>query len=578
MGIKMVMAAIKLFLIFFFIPPGFFICASITGAETAPGQPAATVAAVRGQAEAAGKTGQWRSLSVKSPVYESDTVKTGEQGRIQLLFSDNTLYALGSNAEMKIAAYHWREKDGKGTLKSRVNEGAFRVMGGAITRSSPQQFTTETPLATIGVRGSMYAGIVTPSSLEVLFQGGKGIEVFNDLGRVQIDRPDFGTRVELDKPPETPRRFSGQEIKNLRKKLAGNQGEPREKKKEKAVGPGKTPVRRQAGLPERKSRVERDLEIPPPNEFKPVVDTTEPLPEIIPDSLYRYSGKITGSSLNRDGSADTISDSIMMEVNWHDQKILARIENEDGPPIFAIGDLNGRQITSFRVIGSDLDSEPIPDFPDSPPPPDNEDIDHGRVVAISGRGQGEIIGNDYENFNIEASGKGLSIRNYPEPVFTWEFKGSGSLLSTQDLEPGGESALWQGFVSSVAENMEDPHKERRYFLNKEPEDFQLAVNGEKGTVQGGFSAGDATGSGIRLDNILVGGSLGSSFISDRSFAAVLGCPGEDCVESGQECGGLREQAGFLISAGPDSERKIAAYTTWGYWEAAYQDPVADVTY
>jgi hypothetical protein len=107
-------------------------------------------------------------------------------------------------------------------MKTRVKEGVFRVMGGAIAKESPRNFSTETPAATIGIRGSMYAGRVAQGVLTVVFEGGRGIDVTNEAGRVSINRPGFGTRIQNpETPPEPPARFSSAELSDLNSDLGG---------------------------------------------------------------------------------------------------------------------------------------------------------------------------------------------------------------------------------------------------------------------------------------------------------------------------------------------------------------------
>ncbi|MDH3359549.1 MAG: FecR domain-containing protein, partial [Desulfobulbaceae bacterium] len=167
-----------------------------TGSALPQGDPVGKVVAVRGVVKAISADGKSRRLSTKAPIFSEDSLDTGNRGRIQLLFTDNTIMSLGQNTQMKIAEYHWSESATKdATLKTKVKEGTFRVLGGAITKAAPQNFTTETPTATIGIRGSSYAGKATSETLTVVLLGGKGVNVFNDKGMVPVTKVGFGTIV-----------------------------------------------------------------------------------------------------------------------------------------------------------------------------------------------------------------------------------------------------------------------------------------------------------------------------------------------------------------------------------------------
>ena len=206
-------------LLYFFLTSGF------------AAEKAATVVAVRGGVKVISKDGETKELKSKDSINQSDTINTGKRGRIQILFSDGTLISLGRKTEMKISEYQWNRDNKKGALKTTVKEGTFRVMGGAITKYAPKNFTTDTPTATIGIRGSSYTGAVLPIpspnpvptfSLSVYFQGGKGIDITNDAGTVGITTPGFGTRVlSPELPPLEPFTFTPQDIAAIDHALVG---------------------------------------------------------------------------------------------------------------------------------------------------------------------------------------------------------------------------------------------------------------------------------------------------------------------------------------------------------------------
>jgi hypothetical protein len=179
-------------------------------------KPVGLVVALRGEVTAANSDGAQRRLAVKSEIYPADTITTGGRGRVQMMFDDNTLISLGSNTNMQISEYRWDPDKKTGEMKTRVSEGVFRIMGGAITQAAPHKFKTDTPAGTIGIRGSMYAGKVDGSSLHLLFQGGKGIYFSNDAGTVSIERPGFGTFVAGPAAaPTKPVRLSNEDLKQL---------------------------------------------------------------------------------------------------------------------------------------------------------------------------------------------------------------------------------------------------------------------------------------------------------------------------------------------------------------------------
>ena len=176
-------------------------------------EPAGFVAALRGRVTIVNPAGEERRLRIKDKFYPDDTIKTGKRGRIQLVFRDNTIISLGRASVLKVAEYQWDSNQHTGAITTNISGGFFRVLGGAIAKTSPEKFKTTTPSATIGIRGSMYGGQVRGNQLTVVFLGGTGIEVRNQAGTVVITEPGFGTRVSSrDTPPEEPSRLSIPEL------------------------------------------------------------------------------------------------------------------------------------------------------------------------------------------------------------------------------------------------------------------------------------------------------------------------------------------------------------------------------
>lgn len=184
--------------------------------------PVGSVVAIRGSVTAVDVKGETRTLAIKSPLYLDDTVNTGKRGRLQILFTDNSVISLGRNSVVKIAKYAWDPDKDKAEISTEVKEGVFRVMGGLISKKAPDKFETETPVATIGIRGSMYAGTVSATQgLTVVFEGGKGINLSNGTGTIAITSPGFGSQVrDWNAAIPKPAKVGREAIRGLRQELA----------------------------------------------------------------------------------------------------------------------------------------------------------------------------------------------------------------------------------------------------------------------------------------------------------------------------------------------------------------------
>ena len=196
---------------------------SLTARPVLAAETVAQVVALRGGVEVERADGR-TPLKVKDLLYVTDTIHTND-GRVQIMFTDHSLITLGRETVLSISEYRYHPGDNDATLKTRVKEGVFRVVGGAVTKLAPQKFTTETPTATIGVRGSMYAGRYQNGQLTVLFEGGVGVYVTNAMGTVELTTANLLTTVSEGQGPTPPKPATPSEIQGLYQALTPVAGE-----------------------------------------------------------------------------------------------------------------------------------------------------------------------------------------------------------------------------------------------------------------------------------------------------------------------------------------------------------------
>jgi len=111
------------------------------------------IVALQGNSVAVRK-GEEQVLAVKSPVFMGDTIKTAEESKLQILFTDDSILAQGANGEVTIDEYVFdasaKEKNAMGMS---IMKGVFRTVTGKITALNPERFKVKTRMATIGIRG-----------------------------------------------------------------------------------------------------------------------------------------------------------------------------------------------------------------------------------------------------------------------------------------------------------------------------------------------------------------------------------------------------------------------------------------
>jgi hypothetical protein len=173
------------------------------------------IAAIRGKAYSF-NDGITKQLFIKSEIFLNDTIETAKNSRLQILFKDETIASLGPESKMTIKDFKWDEKESN--FNAEAKEGIFHIMGGKIVNTAPKNFKIKTPVASIGIRGSMFAFKVDKKNLDIVFLGGKGIDISTDFGRTSLIKPGFGTKIDADKKTiETPRKYSYKEIGSFKK-------------------------------------------------------------------------------------------------------------------------------------------------------------------------------------------------------------------------------------------------------------------------------------------------------------------------------------------------------------------------
>jgi hypothetical protein len=131
----------------------------------------------------ADKTAKERPLSVGNPLYNSDILSSEKDSYALVVFPDGQKITLRANSEMAIQRYHYQIKDKKDQVLLRLATGGLRLLTGRIGKNDHAAFALDTPVATIGIRGS--EGIVgadgtvttTDGGLTVTLPGGEPIPV-----------------------------------------------------------------------------------------------------------------------------------------------------------------------------------------------------------------------------------------------------------------------------------------------------------------------------------------------------------------------------------------------------------------
>jgi hypothetical protein len=89
-------------------------------------------------------------------VSPNDTVRTGADGSVGIIFKDNTRIGLGPNSSLDIKKFVFKPAKGQFSMVNKLTKGNASFVSGKMTKLSPESVILETPTSTIGVRGTTY--------------------------------------------------------------------------------------------------------------------------------------------------------------------------------------------------------------------------------------------------------------------------------------------------------------------------------------------------------------------------------------------------------------------------------------
>lgn len=96
--------------------------------------------------------GEQRTITLGDDIFQNDTIKTDNEGKVQLVFKDRSTITINKNSEITIDKYVYNGSDND-EMGIKSVKGAFRFIGGALSKKKPVNI--KTPVATIGIRGGI---------------------------------------------------------------------------------------------------------------------------------------------------------------------------------------------------------------------------------------------------------------------------------------------------------------------------------------------------------------------------------------------------------------------------------------
>jgi hypothetical protein len=127
--------------------------------------------------------GDQRRLSTGDGVRQNEVIRTAGNASTQLLFRDETALSIGPSSEVTLDRFVFDASGSATSVAVNLSKGALRFVSGA---SDPRRYEVKTPLAVIGVRGTVidvryqdgkvYV-ILTEGATDVCVKGGRCVAV-----------------------------------------------------------------------------------------------------------------------------------------------------------------------------------------------------------------------------------------------------------------------------------------------------------------------------------------------------------------------------------------------------------------
>jgi uncharacterized protein (TIGR03032 family) len=193
-----------------------------TGPQAGPSEPIGKVTTATGVVEATRANGTKVTLKTGDPVYQGDILETGKNGAVGVEFADQSTFSLGDSGRMVLdeMVYDPGGRAQGNSFAMSLVQGTFSFVSGQISKTDPEAMVLNTPVATIGIRGTTIAGKVggegqestlsllpdpNGSTGEIVVSNAAGTVVLNTIGATV-------TVVSVSQPPPQPVTLSAQEL------------------------------------------------------------------------------------------------------------------------------------------------------------------------------------------------------------------------------------------------------------------------------------------------------------------------------------------------------------------------------
>jgi|GEM_PF-1917638 len=147
-----------------------------------------------------------RVLAVGTDVFQDETISTARESNAQLLFLDQTSLTIGPSSDVMLDRFVFDGNRRASDFAVQATRGALRFVSGS---SKSESYKVRTPVATIGVRGTIVDVFVRPGEAIIILEEGASDVCIEGAGCTGLVQPGTYLVVRSGGKVEGPRAWDG---------------------------------------------------------------------------------------------------------------------------------------------------------------------------------------------------------------------------------------------------------------------------------------------------------------------------------------------------------------------------------
>lgn len=141
---------------------------------------------VSGDATVTRTDGTSEPVALGMEIHQGDVIETGAAGAVNIVFLDESSFAVSNNARMAIDEYVFDPATQGGETNVSILRGMFVFTSGLIGRDDPDDVQIDTPVGSIGIRGTTIAGTINPDGESQITVVEGAIVIRNNVAEITL--------------------------------------------------------------------------------------------------------------------------------------------------------------------------------------------------------------------------------------------------------------------------------------------------------------------------------------------------------------------------------------------------------